>query len=104
MERYCATFRLAPGSEEEFRLRHVEIWPEMREALIAAGFANYSLFRRGTNVIAYGECHPDVATCFARFSALSVAARWNEFMDRMVLDIVDENGDPYRYDEVWHLD
>lgn len=104
MERYCAVFRIAPGTEDEFRRRHVEIWPEMREALTGSGFANYSLFRRGTDVIAYGECRPDVATCFSRFSALPIAPRWNEFMDGMVLDLVDEVGDPYRYDEVWHLD
>ena len=104
MERYCATFRIAPGSEEEFRRRHVDIWPEMVEGLSGVGFVNYSLFRRGTHVIAYGECHPDVKSCFARFSALPVAQRWNDSMSDMVLEIVNEAGDPYRYGEVWHLD
>jgi L-rhamnose mutarotase len=104
MERFCAVFSIAPGSEEEFRVRHVEIWPEMREGMKAAGFANYTLFRRGTQVVSYGECHPDAATCFARFGELPVAARWNESMAEMVVDIVDDEGNLYRYDEVWHLE
>jgi L-rhamnose mutarotase len=104
VERFCAVFRIVPGSEEEFRRRHVEIWPEMREGMSGSGFADYSLFRRGLDVISYGECHPDVESCFARFGALPVAQRWNESMADMVRDIVDEAGNLYFYDEVWHLD
>ena len=76
----------------------------MREGLTGSGFANYSLFRRGLDVISYGECHPSVEACFTRFAALPVAARWNESMADMVRDIVDETGNLFRYDEVWHLD
>jgi L-rhamnose mutarotase len=104
MERFCAVFRIVPGSEEEFRRRHVEIWPEMTEGMKASGFSNYSLFRRGLDVISYGECDPSAEACFARFGALPVAARWNEAMADMVRDIVDEDGKLFRYDEVWHLD
>jgi L-rhamnose mutarotase len=104
VERFCAVFKIAEGTEEEFRRRHVEIWPEMREAMKASGFANYSLFRRGLDVISYGECEPSAEACFARFAALPVAARWNESMAGMVRDIVDADGDLFRYDEVWHLD
>ena len=104
MERFCAVFRIVPGTEEEFRRRHVEIWPEMSEGMSASGISNYSLFRRGTDVISYGECHPDVASCFARFGELPVAARWGESMSDMVVDLVDESGRLHFYDEVWHLD
>ena len=68
MERLCHVFRIAPGTEDEYVRRHVEIWPEIVEAMKAAGFANYTLFRRGLEVIAYCECEPDVETCFARFA------------------------------------
>ena len=65
MERLCHVFRIAPGTEEEYVRRHVEIWPELAETMKAAGFGNYTLFRRGLDVIAYCECEPDVETCFA---------------------------------------
>lgn len=104
MERLCHVFRIAPGAEEEYVRRHVEIWPEMVEAMKAAGFANYTLFRRGLEVIACCECKPDVETCFARFGEHGVGERWQAFMEGVVLDLTDENGELVRYEEDWHLD
>ena len=104
MERLCHIFRIAPGTEAEFTRRHVEIWPEMVDAMREAGIRNYSLFRRDLEVIGYSECHPDVATAFARFAELGVGARWAAFMEGIVVDLTDENGELYRYDEDWHLD
>lgn len=104
MERLCHVFRIVPGTEEEYVRRHVEIWPEMVEAMKAAGFENYSLFRRGTDVIAYCECNPDVETCFARFAELGVGERWGASMAGIVEGLTDENGRLHRYEEDWHLD
>jgi len=104
MERLCNVFRIAPGTEEEYVRRHVEIWPEMVEAMKASGFADYTLYRNGLDVIAVCECHPDVETCFARFAEFDVGARWQAFMKGIVLDLTDEHGALRRYDEDWHLD
>ena len=103
VERLCHTFRIAAGTEEEYVRRHHEIWPEMVEAMHAAGFSNYSLFRRGLDVVAYCECSPDVDTCFARFAAHDVGARWQEYMRGIVLDLTDADGRLVRYSEDWHL-
>ncbi len=104
MERLCHSFKVAPGMEAEYVKRHVEIWPEMVEAMKAAGFANYSLFRRGLDVVAVCECHPDVDTCFARFAELGVGEQWQQYMQGLVLDLTDAAGALHRYDEDWHLD
>lgn len=104
MERLCHVFRVAPGMEEEYVRRHVEIWPDMVEAMKSAGFTNYTLFRRGLDVIAVCECHPDVDTCFGRFADFGVEERWQASMEGMVLDLTDDNGVLVRYDEDWHLD
>jgi L-rhamnose mutarotase len=104
MERLCHVFRIAPGTEEEYVRRHVEIWPEMVEAMKAAGFANYTLFRRGLEVIAVCECEPDSASCFARLAERGVGERWQASMEGIVLDLTDENGELRRFDEDWHLD
>ena len=37
MERLCHVFSVAPGREDEYVRRHVEIWPEMVQAMKAAG-------------------------------------------------------------------
>jgi L-rhamnose mutarotase len=69
-----------------------------------AGFADYTLFRRGLDVIAVCDCHPDVDTCFARFAELGVGDRWQASMEGLVLDLTDEHGELVRFGEDWHLD
>ena len=104
MERACFVMQLHPGKEEEYQRRHDEIWPEMVEALKASGFSNYTLFRRGTTVYAYLECHPDRATAFAAMGATDVNARWQEWFSDVLAEITDADGDLFWADEVWHLD
>ena len=44
VERVCFLGRVRPGRLAEYRQRHAAVWPEMLDALRAAGWANYSLF------------------------------------------------------------
>jgi L-rhamnose mutarotase len=103
MERLCFTFEIKPGTEDEYKRRHDEIWPELVEAIEDAGLSNYTLFRRGTSVVGYAECEPDVATCFARLGASEVNRRWAEWFEEIIVSLVDEDGNLFRLDEVWHL-
>ena len=104
MERLCFTFEIKPGTEAEYKKRHDEIWPELVEAIKDAGLANYSLFRRGTEIIAYVECHPDRETAFAKLGPTDVNARWAKWFEDVIVSLTDENGELYRVEEVWHLD
>ena len=65
-----------------------------------SGFSNYSLFRNGTHVISYAECDPDVESCLSRFSSLPVAHRWREYMNDMIVDVLDEAGGARRYHKI----
>ena len=55
MERVGFTMRLLPGQEAEYRRRHAAVWPEMLDALRAAGARDYSIFIRGADLFAYLE-------------------------------------------------
>ena len=103
MANYAWVLEVRPGYEEEYKKRHDEIWPELVEAIQEAGIRNYSLFRRGTQVIAYAECHPDVATAFGKVGATDVNRRWAEWFDDVIVALVDEEGNLLRAEEVWHL-
>jgi len=46
MERVAFTMKLLPGAEAEYRRRHAAVWPEMLDALRAAGCGNYSIYQR----------------------------------------------------------
>jgi L-rhamnose mutarotase len=104
MERVCFTFDLRPGAADEYKRRHDEIWPELVEAIQHAGIRNYSLFRRGTQVIAYAECHPDVASAFGAVGATDVNRRWAEWFKDVIVRLTDDQGNLFLADEVWHLD
>jgi L-rhamnose mutarotase len=104
MERLCHVFRIAPGTEVEYVRRHVEIWPEMVEAMDARASRTTRSSAAGSNVIAYCECEPDVETCFARFADDRVGERWQASMEGMVLGLTDANGELVAYEEDWHLD
>ena len=102
--RLCFTFEIRPGTEAEYKRRHDEIWPELVGVIKDAGISNYSLFRRGTQVIAYCECEPDVETAFAKVGASDANARWSEYFKDVIVSLTDEDGRLFEAEEVWHLD
>ena len=104
MERLCFTFQIKPGTEDEYKRRHDEIWPELVRAIQESGFTNYSLFRRGLQVIAYAGCVPDVTTAFGKLGSYEVNTRWSAWFEEIIEQLTDENGELFRADEVWHLD
>ncbi|GIU92844.1 MAG: L-rhamnose mutarotase [Acidimicrobiia bacterium] len=104
MQRACFTFEIYPDKIEEYKKRHDEIWPELVDAIKKAGLANYTLFRRGTQVIAYVECHPNIETAFRKIGATDVNARWSEWFEDVIVSLTDEDGNLYWAEEVWHLD
>ena len=55
-------------------------------------------------MIAYAECHPDAATAFGKVGATDVNRRWAEWFEGVIDRLVDEEGQLFRADEVWHLD
>ncbi len=89
---------------DEYKKRHDEIWPELVEAIEESGLRNYTLFRRGTTVIAYVECHPDVETAFDKIGATDVNARWANWFTEVIVNLTDDDGNLFWADEVWHLD
>ncbi len=104
MERICFTFELHPGMEAEYKRRHDEIWPELVEAIQQAGIRNYTLFRRGLQITAYAECHPDAASAFGKVGASDANARWAAWFEEVIVRLTDEQGNLFRSGEVWHLD
>ena len=104
MQRACFTFEIYPDKADEYKKRHDEIWPELVELIQSAGLKNYSLFRRGSQIIAYVECHPDIETAFGKIAGNEINARWAAWFEDVILSLVDEDGDLYWAEEVWHLD
>ena len=104
MQRLCFTFELHEGAEAEYKKRHDEIWPELVAAIKDAGFSNYSLFLRGTQVVAYAEIEPDLDTAMARLGESEHNARWSAWFEELIVNLTDARGNLMTFTEVWHLD
>lgn len=44
MRRYAFKMKLHPGFKEEYKKRHNNIWPELKELLSSTGIKDYSIF------------------------------------------------------------
>jgi len=104
MERMCFTFEIYAGKEAEYKKRHDEIWPDLVEAIKSAGFINYSLFRRGLQIVGYFEVEPDANTAFAILGKSEANARWAQWFKDVIVNLTDNQGNLMEMDEVWHLD
>lgn len=104
MERIGFVMRLRPGAEPEYRRRHAAVWPEMLEALRAAGARNYSIFLRDDDLFGYLEVD-DFARFRAFMAASSVNDRWQADMAPLIDPLTDPStGFHRRLDEVFHLE
>jgi L-rhamnose mutarotase len=104
MERIGFTMRLLPGQEAEYRRRHAAVWPEMLDALRAAGARDYSIFINGDVLFAYLEVE-DFAAFRASMAATPVNDRWQAEMASLIDPLTDPaTGFHQRLEEIFHLD
>jgi L-rhamnose mutarotase len=104
MERVGFTMRLLPGQEAEYRRRHAAVWPEMLDALKAAGCRDYSIFIIGAQLFAYLEVD-DFAVFRASMAAAPVNDRWQAEMTALIDPMTDPaTGFHQRLEEIFHLD
>jgi L-rhamnose mutarotase len=104
VERGMFALVVDPERVSEYDARHATIWPDMLEALRASGFGNYSGFRRGSQVVYYGEFDPDMTTAFARMGETDVNRRWGESFAGIITTLTDTAGQVFRAQEVFYLD
>jgi L-rhamnose mutarotase len=106
MERVCFLLQVRPDRLEEYRARHRAVWPEMLDALRAAGWRNYSLFLRPDGLlVGYLEAD-DFAAAQRAMEASSANARWQAEMAPFFALGGGERPDTglERLEEVFHLD
>jgi L-rhamnose mutarotase len=105
VERVCFLGRVRPDRLAEYRRRHADVWPEMLDALCAAGWSNYSLFLTDDGlVVGYLETD-DYAAALARMAGTAVNGRWQADMAPYFADLAGQHPDQgfRRIDEIFHL-
>ena len=104
MQRVCFTLRVRPERLQEYKERHLHVWPEMREALSLAGWKNYSLFLRPDGLLVGYLETPDFDAARRKMDELSVNLRWQAEMQPFFEPMTgrpDESMAPL--EEVFHL-
>jgi L-rhamnose mutarotase len=80
MQRICFVLQVKPDRVQEYKERHHSVWPEMKQALQATGWNNYSLFLRPDGLlIGYLETE-DFTRARSGMAALEINSRWQREM------------------------
>jgi L-rhamnose mutarotase len=96
--------KVRPERLAEYKERHRDVWPEMREALSQAGWKNYSLFLRPDGLLVGYLETPDFDAARRQMENVSVNLRWQAEMQPFFESVSgrpDENMAPL--EEVFHL-
>lgn len=85
MEKYAWRGKIVPGMQEEYKKRHDNIWPEMKEVLAKAGIVNYSIWMQGEELFGYYECEKGVDYAAKVQAESDVVKKWDEYMKDILI-------------------
>ncbi len=105
MQRICFVLNVKPDCVEEYRERHREVWPEMRQALAATGWSDYTLFLRRDGLLVGYLVTEDFERAREAMKHMPVNDRWQQHMAPLFAGIEAHADDAMRpLEEVFHLD
>ncbi|MDX2266902.1 MAG: L-rhamnose mutarotase [Bryobacter sp.] len=106
MQRVCFCLQVKKDRLDEYKARHREVWPEMRQALHDTGWRNYSLYLRDDGLLVGYLETDDFDQARARMAALEVNTRWQAEMRPFFEGLPGRRPDELmlRLEEVFHLD
>lgn len=81
--------QLFPGQEAEYRRRHDELWPELRDLLKAAGISDYSIFLDEQTHTLFGVLKAENPEALDRLPGNPVMQKWWAYM----ADLMETNPD-----------
>ena len=104
MERFAWKAEVKDGMLSEYKKRHDNIWPELKQVLKDAGIGNYTIWNTGNELFGYFECDKGVDYAEKYQAASSVVDKWNEYMkDVMVMEMDPETGAQPKMQQVFYL-
>ena len=92
-ERTAFVLRVRPDKLDEYVEAHREVWPELLDALRAAGIRNYTIFRSGNEMFGYFEAD-DLEAAGRYLEGQEVSARWQDRMAEYLEERVPDAGPP----------
>lgn len=105
MPRYAFRLRVKPECVEQYDLEHTRVWPELLAKLKEVGISDYSIFRRGRELILV-LCVEDFEAAWNKLDEAPVNQRWQAFMGPLFEPLEPlEPGERFpMFREVFHLE
>lgn len=105
MERFAWKAVVKEGMLDEYKKRHDNIWPELKQVLKDAGIGNYTIWNVGNELFGYFECEKGVAFAEKYQAESAVVDKWNEYMkDVMVMEMDPVTGAQPKMRQVFFLE
>ena len=92
MPRYAFKLRIRADAIEEYDREHRRVWPELLDRLKAAGISEYSIFRRGQELVLSLRVD-DFERAWDELDRDPVNQRWQEHMSRLFEPVADRGPD-----------
>jgi L-rhamnose mutarotase len=101
-QRSAFVLKVRPDRIDEYVEAHRAVWPEMLDALRAAGIRNYTIFRQGNEMFGYFESD-DLEAAGRHMAAQEINGRWQDAMAELLEERVPDGG-PAPLEEIFRLD
>jgi L-rhamnose mutarotase len=101
-QRAAFVLHVKPDRIDDYVAAHANVWPEMLQALRAAGIRNYTIFRDGNRAFGYFEAD-DLEAAAAYMEAQEVNADWQDAMAELLEERVPDAGPP-ELQPIFHLE
>jgi L-rhamnose mutarotase len=89
MARYAFKLRIKAEAIVEYELEHQRVWPELLAKLKAVGISDYSIFRRGQDLVLSLRVE-NFEKARDELDKDPVNLRWQEFMARLFEPVPDQ--------------
>lgn len=103
MARKAFKMFLNKGAEAEYKKRHEETWPEIKNLLKDAGFSNYSIFLDEETNVLFGVLNYDDEIRYQNISLQPIMQKWWDYMKDLMETNKDNSPQSADLTEVFYL-
>lgn len=104
MKRVAFKMKLKVGYEEEYKKRHDEIWPELKETLSRAGIYDYSIFLDKETLTLFAVQKLKDNNTVEELPSKEIMKKWWDYMKDIMETNLDNSPVAASLEEVFHID
>ena len=104
MKRVVFKMKLKVGYEEEYKKRHDEIWPELKEKLSRAGIYDYSIFLDKKTLTLFAVQKLKDNNTLEELPSKEIMKKWWDYMKDIMETNPDNSPVTVSLKEVFHMD